>query len=88
MCETVLHITDHFESTALTTVQDPCGWHPWSAETSSRGFCASSSSSIDTTTLSWVSAYSTIVEHSQQEGFTECRCQRHVKPQLGGEPGI
>jgi hypothetical protein len=20
--------------------------------------------------------------------FTECRCQRHVKPQLGGEPGI
>jgi hypothetical protein len=25
-------------------------------------------------------ACSTIVEHSQQEGFTECRCQRHVKP--------
>jgi hypothetical protein len=21
-----------------------------------------------------------VVEHSQQEGFTECRCQRHVKP--------
>jgi hypothetical protein len=29
---------------------------------------------------SWVLACSTIVEHSQQEGFTECRCQRHVKP--------
>jgi hypothetical protein len=31
----------------------------------------SSSSSIGTTTLSWVSACSTVVEHSQQEGFTE-----------------
>jgi hypothetical protein len=41
---------------------------------------SSSSSSIGTTTLSWVSASSTIVEHSQQEGFIECRCQRHVKP--------
>jgi hypothetical protein len=30
--------------------------------------------------LVWVSACSTVVEHSQQEGFTECRCQRHVKP--------
>jgi hypothetical protein len=39
----------------------------------------SSSSSIGTITLIWVSACSTIVEHSQQEGFTECRCQRHVK---------
>jgi hypothetical protein len=39
-----------------------------------------SSSSIDTTTLRWVSVCSTVVEHSQQEGFTECRCQRHVKP--------
>jgi hypothetical protein len=29
---------------------------------------------------SWVSACSTVIEHSQQEGFTECRCQRHVKP--------
>jgi hypothetical protein len=38
------------------------------------------SSSIGTTTLSWVSAFSTIVEHSQQEGFTECCCQQHVKP--------
>jgi hypothetical protein len=38
------------------------------------------SSSIGTTTLSWVSVCSTIVEHSQQESFTECRCQRHVKP--------
>jgi hypothetical protein len=38
-----------------------------------------SSSSIGTTTLSWVSACSTVVEHSQQEGLTECRCQRHVK---------
>jgi hypothetical protein len=43
-------------------------------------FNKSSSSSIDTTTLSWVLACSTVVEHSQQEGFTECRCQRHVKP--------
>jgi hypothetical protein len=41
---------------------------------------SSSSSSIGTTTLSWVSTCSTIVEHSQREGFTECRCQRHVKP--------
>jgi hypothetical protein len=41
---------------------------------------SSSSSSIGTTTLSWVSACSTVVEHSQQEGFRECRCQRHVKP--------
>jgi hypothetical protein len=28
----------------------------------------------------WVSAYSTVFEHSQQEVFTECPCQRHVKP--------
>jgi hypothetical protein len=35
---------------------------------------------IGTTTLVWVSACSTVVEHSQQEGFTECRCQRHSKP--------
>jgi hypothetical protein len=28
----------------------------------------------------WVSACSTVVGHSQQEGFTECRCQRHIKP--------
>jgi hypothetical protein len=41
-----------------------------------------SSSSIGTTTLSWVSACSTIFEHSQQEGFTERRCQRHVKPPI------
>jgi hypothetical protein len=41
---------------------------------------SSSSSSIGTTTLSWVSACSTNVEHSQQEGFTECHCQRYVKP--------
>jgi hypothetical protein len=41
---------------------------------------SSSSSSIGTTTLGWVSACSTVVDHSQQEGFTECRCQRHVKP--------
>jgi hypothetical protein len=40
----------------------------------------SSSSSIGTTTLSWVTACSTVVEHSQQEGFTECHCQRHIKP--------
>jgi hypothetical protein len=29
---------------------------------------------------SWVSACSIVVEHSQQEGFTEYRYQRHVKP--------
>jgi hypothetical protein len=40
----------------------------------------SSSSSISTTTLRWVSACSTVAEHSQQEGFTGCRCQRHVQP--------
>jgi hypothetical protein len=45
-----------------------------------RSVLSSSSSSIGTTPLSWVSACSTVVEHSQQEGFTECRCQRHVKP--------
>jgi hypothetical protein len=49
---------------------------------------SSSSSSFGTTTRSWVSTCSTIAEHSQQDGFTECRYQRHVKPQLGGEPGI
>jgi hypothetical protein len=38
-----------------------------------------SASSIGTTTLSWVSACSTVVEHSQQEDFTEYRCQRHVQ---------
>jgi hypothetical protein len=41
---------------------------------------SSSSFSIGTTTLSWVSACSTVVGHSQQEGFTKCRCQRHCKP--------
>jgi hypothetical protein len=41
---------------------------------------SSSSSSISTTTPSWVSTCSNVVENSQQEGFTECRCQRHVKP--------
>jgi hypothetical protein len=40
----------------------------------------SSSSSVRSTTLSWVSASSTVVERSQHEGFTECRFQRHVKP--------
>jgi hypothetical protein len=40
---------------------------------------ATSSSSIGYNP-SWVSACSTVVEHSQQESFTECRCQRHVKP--------
>jgi hypothetical protein len=39
-----------------------------------------SSSSIGTATLSSVLACSTAVEHSQQEGFTECCYQRHVKP--------
>jgi hypothetical protein len=50
---------------------------------------ASSPSSIDITTLSWVSACSTVVEHSQQEGFTECRCQWHVKhPNLEEKQGF
>jgi hypothetical protein len=44
-----------------------------------RQHSSSSSSSSGTTTLSWVLACSTVVEHSQQEGFTECRCQRHVR---------
>jgi hypothetical protein len=26
----------------------------------------------------WDSACSTVIEQSHQEGFTECRCQRHV----------
>jgi hypothetical protein len=43
-------------------------------------FFSFSSSSFGTTTLSWVSACSTVVEHSQQECFRECRCQRHVNP--------
>jgi hypothetical protein len=29
---------------------------------------------------SWVLACSTVVEHSQQDGFTESCCQRHIKP--------
>jgi hypothetical protein len=41
---------------------------------------SSSSSSIVITTFRWVSACSTVVEHSQQEGFTGCRCQRHDNP--------
>jgi hypothetical protein len=43
-------------------------------------YSSSSSSSIGTTTLVGVSACSTVVEHYQQEGFRECRCQRHLKP--------
>jgi hypothetical protein len=39
----------------------------------------STTSSIGTTTLTWVSACSTVVKHSQQEGFTGCHCQWHVK---------
>jgi hypothetical protein len=38
------------------------------------------SSSVGSTTLVGLSACSTVVEHSQQEGFTEYRCQQHVKP--------
>jgi hypothetical protein len=49
-------------------------WQNWTT------YCHISSSSIGTTTLSWVSACSTVIEHSQQEGFTVCCCQRHVKP--------
>jgi hypothetical protein len=51
-----------------------------SSSFSSSSSSSSPPSSIGTTTLTWVSACSTAVEHSQQEGFTECRCQRHVKP--------
>jgi hypothetical protein len=47
---------------------------------SSASSSSSSSYTVGTTTLRRVSACPTIVEHSQQEGFTECRCQRHVKP--------
>jgi hypothetical protein len=47
---------------------------------SSSSSSSSTSSSVGTTTLSWVSTCSTFVEHSQQEGFTECLCQLHVKP--------
>jgi hypothetical protein len=48
-----------------------------------------SSSSISTTALSWVSACSTVVEHSQQEGFYRVPLPAaHQTPQLGGEPGI
>jgi hypothetical protein len=58
--------------------------HPYvlkyNSKNSARSLLCTASSSVGTTTLSWVSACSTIVEHSQQEGFTECRCQRHVKP--------
>jgi hypothetical protein len=45
-----------------------------SSSSSSSYYYYSYSSSIGTTTLSWVSARSTIIEHSQQESFTECRC--------------
>jgi hypothetical protein len=45
-----------------------------------------SSSSTGTTTLRWVSACSTVVEHPQQEGFSECRCQRHLKPPTWRRP--
>jgi hypothetical protein len=41
---------------------------------SSSSSSSSSTSLMGATTLSWVSACSTLVEHSQQEGFTECRC--------------
>jgi len=34
---TVLHTTDHFESTILTTIKTPCWWHhPQTAETRRR----------------------------------------------------
>jgi len=36
MCVTVLHTTDHFESSSLTTAKAPWWWHPWSAETCRR----------------------------------------------------
>jgi len=38
---TVVHTTVHFESTTLTTVKTPWWWHPSSAKTCRRRFCAS-----------------------------------------------
>jgi len=38
---TVVHTTDHFESTILTTVKTPWWWHPWSAERGRGRSCAS-----------------------------------------------
>jgi len=38
---TVVHTTDHFESTTSATVRTPWWWHPWSAETCKTRFCAS-----------------------------------------------
>jgi hypothetical protein len=52
-------------------------------------YYSSSSSSIGTTTLSWVSACSTAVEHSQQEKvLLSAVASGTSNPQLGGEPGI
>jgi hypothetical protein len=46
-------------------------------------------SSVGTTTLSWVSACSTVLKHSQQEGFIQSSVASGTSnPQLGGEPGI
>jgi len=36
----LLHTTDHFEGTALTTVKTHWWWHPQNAETCRSGFCA------------------------------------------------
>jgi hypothetical protein len=38
---TVLHTMDHLESTTLTDVKAPCGWHPWSVETHSSRYHSS-----------------------------------------------
>jgi len=38
---TVLHTADIFESTTLTAVKAPWGWHPWSTKTCRRRFLAS-----------------------------------------------
>jgi hypothetical protein len=49
---------------------------------------SSSSSSIGTTTLSWVSACSTAVEHSQQELLQSAVASGTSNPQLGGSIDI
>jgi hypothetical protein len=49
----------------------------------------SSSSSIGTTNFIWVSPFSTVFEHSHQEGFYRVPLPAaRQTPQLGGEPGI
>ena len=41
VCMTVVHTSDPFEGTTLTTVKTPWWWHSWSTETCRKRFCAS-----------------------------------------------